>query len=94
MYYLCRKNKGADQLCGYREADLRLCFRICKSRFSQDVAHLGQLNLVLQQLLYHLIINTEVNRIYPYLSTKFYELLDLIMFSSLSKSKMRIVLDC
>ena len=24
------KNKGADQLRGYREADLRLCFRICK----------------------------------------------------------------
>ena len=28
--YLCSENKGADQLCGYREADLRLCFRICK----------------------------------------------------------------
>ena len=24
------RNKGADQLRGYREADLRLCFRICK----------------------------------------------------------------
>ena len=23
------ENKGADQLRGYREADLRLCFRIC-----------------------------------------------------------------
>ena len=30
MYYLCSENKGADQLRGYREADLRLCFRICK----------------------------------------------------------------
>ena len=30
LYYLCSKNKGADQLCGYHEADLRLCFRICK----------------------------------------------------------------
>ena len=30
MYYLCSENKGADQLHGYREADLRLCFRICK----------------------------------------------------------------
>ena len=30
LYYLCIKNKGADQLRGYREADLRLCFRICK----------------------------------------------------------------
>ena len=29
-------NKGADQLRGYREADLRLCFRICKKPvFSQ-----------------------------------------------------------
>ena len=25
----CSENKYADQLCGYREADLRLCFRIC-----------------------------------------------------------------
>ena len=30
MYYLCSENKGADQLRGYREADLRLCFRICE----------------------------------------------------------------
>ena len=29
-YYLCSENKGAEQLCGHREADLRLCFRICK----------------------------------------------------------------
>ena len=27
---LCSKNKGADQLCGYRTTDVRLCFRICK----------------------------------------------------------------
>ena len=26
LYYLCRKNKGADQHCGYLKADLRLCF--------------------------------------------------------------------
>ena len=30
LYYLSSENKGADQLRGYREADLRLCFRICK----------------------------------------------------------------
>ena len=30
LYYPCGENKGADQLRGYREADLRLCFRICK----------------------------------------------------------------
>ena len=31
LYYICSENKGADQLRGYREADLRLCFRICKN---------------------------------------------------------------
>ena len=30
LYYLCSENKGADQLRGYREADLLLCFHICK----------------------------------------------------------------
>ena len=32
FYYMypCSENKGADQLRGYCEADLRLCFRICK----------------------------------------------------------------
>ena len=30
FYYPCSENKGADQLRGYREGDLRLCFRICK----------------------------------------------------------------
>ena len=32
LYYLSSENKGADQLCGYRTADLRLCFRICKKQ--------------------------------------------------------------
>ena len=31
MYYRSGEHKGADQLRGYREADLRLCFRICKN---------------------------------------------------------------
>ena len=30
LYYLYSQNKGADQLRGYCEDDLRLCFRICK----------------------------------------------------------------
>ena len=41
MYYPCSENKGADQLRGYREADLHLCFRIGKnpvfSRCGSDV---------------------------------------------------------
>ena len=28
--YICSENKGADQLRGYRAADMCLCFRICK----------------------------------------------------------------
>ena len=31
LYYPCSEIKDADQLRGYREADLRLCFRICKN---------------------------------------------------------------
>ena len=30
LYYPSSENKGAVQLRGYREADLRLCFRICR----------------------------------------------------------------
>ena len=29
MYYPSSEKKGADQFRGYREADLRLCFRLC-----------------------------------------------------------------
>ena len=30
LYYPSNENKGADQLRSYREADLHLCFRICR----------------------------------------------------------------
>ena len=30
LYYSCSENKGADQLRSYCEADLRLCFRLCR----------------------------------------------------------------
>ena len=30
LYYPSSENKGADQLRGFREADLRLCFRLCR----------------------------------------------------------------
>ena len=45
LYYLCSENKGADQLRGYRETDLRLCFRICKNPFSHDVARMVEMML-------------------------------------------------
>ena len=40
LYYPCSENKDADQLRGYRGADLRLCFRICKNPVFYDEAHL------------------------------------------------------
>ena len=41
LYYPCSENKDADQLHGYVEADLRLCFRIyAKSRFSHNEAQI------------------------------------------------------
>ena len=45
-----RENKGADQLRGYREADLRLCFRICKIRFSHVAAQFVSLTFPIQEL--------------------------------------------
>ena len=33
VYYPSSESKGADQLRGYREADLRLYFRICRLLF-------------------------------------------------------------
>ena len=46
LHYPCGENKSADQLRGYREADLRLCFRICKypvfsRRGSNDTSDIG-----------------------------------------------------
>ena len=32
LYYPCSENKGADQLCDYHTADLRLWFCICKNQ--------------------------------------------------------------
>ena len=43
MYYPCSENKGADQLLGYREADLLLCFCICKKTV---FSRCGSFNLI------------------------------------------------
>ena len=37
LYHLCSENKGTDQLRGYREADLRLCFRICNIDYAYSL---------------------------------------------------------
>ena len=46
LYYLFSENKGADQLHGYRAADLHLCFCMCeKAGFSQDAAHFANFSI-------------------------------------------------
>ena len=41
LYFICRENKGVDQLCSNYTADLRLCFCICtKACFSHEVVHI------------------------------------------------------
>ena len=40
LYYPSNENKGADQLRNYSEADLRLCFRKGKTRFSHDATNI------------------------------------------------------
>ena len=50
LYYPSSENKGADQLFGYREADLPLCFHICKNvGFSHDTAQMS-FNALVNQL--------------------------------------------
>ena len=49
LHYPSSENKGADQLRGYREADLRLCFRKCKSRFSRDEDQLDSIQWMLSK---------------------------------------------
>ena len=44
LYCLCSETKGADQLRGFRIADLRLCFRICKKRITHDEALMGKVS--------------------------------------------------
>ena len=49
MYYPCSENKDADQLRGYREADLRLCFRPCKLLFSSRTGSFHRINQTLYE---------------------------------------------
>ena len=52
MYYPCSENKDADQLRGYREADLRLCFRPCKLLvFSRTGSNPGPMTIFQDRLM-------------------------------------------
>ena len=65
LFYLCSENKGADQLHSYREADLRLCFRICKML----VFSWRDSNVVWQPTKYPFKIKRQLNRKWSYFST-------------------------
>ena len=45
-----KQNEGADQLPGYCTADMRFCFRTCKSRFYLDAEEM----ITFWQLLHHI----------------------------------------
>ena len=50
MYYPCSENKGADQLCSYCTADLRLCFRTSKNLVSSLCGSTGTLKGLAQSI--------------------------------------------
>ena len=55
LYYMCSKNKGADQLRSYCEAELRLCACICRLLVfpwgsSNVVCKLNFFNFILSKL--------------------------------------------
>ena len=47
LYYPYSENKGADQLRGYREADLRLCFHIFKKPVFSRRGSFGKFVMIL-----------------------------------------------
>ena len=55
LYYLSSENKGADHLCSYCEADLRLCFL---HRFSHNAAEIMAINIFLHHLRKQMLIKS------------------------------------
>ena len=68
LYYLGSENKGTDQLRGYREADLRLCFRICKSLvFSRRGSYADKVRMVHSHgALWNVLLTSLVNYRFAY----------------------------
>ena len=50
LYFLCSENKAADQLLGYREANLRLYFRICKNPVFSSRDSLGLITRIISSI--------------------------------------------
>ena len=51
LYYPRSENKDADQLRGYREADLRLCFRLCRLLvFPRGGSYYSKCNILIREI--------------------------------------------
>ena len=53
-YYPSSENKGADQLRGYCEADLRLCFRLCRLLVFPWGAHMINVRYIVFYIIFSL----------------------------------------
>ena len=69
---LCSENKGADQLRGYSEADLRLCFRpsilfvfLCSGSCIHVVLKFNDLHLI-----FNSILNMSLSRLFHFIITR------------------------
>ena len=63
LYYPCSENKDADQLRDYREADLCLCFRICKKPVFSRRGSYSNRFVVMASRPYSISINHFLNRL-------------------------------
>ena len=74
LYFLWRENKGADQLCSYCTADLRLCFHKGKIRFPHDEGHMWKQRnrSAMQKKQSHLCLASRIVQPLFFFSPKFY----------------------
>ena len=63
LYYLCSENKGTDQLRGYREADLRLCVRICKNSVFSRLGSFFCYHLLVLEFWWYIIKKVDIQLI-------------------------------
>ena len=89
MYFPNSENKGADQLQGYRKADLRLCFRICKNPvFSRGGISFPTKKIIKVNSEYKLILQKDKsNRIVTYADSREQQLPIDTVATSISKEK-------
>ena len=74
LYYPYSENKGADQLCSYCAADLRLFFAYAKSRFSHEEAQMIQGRNIPDFVILNLFISDIKCGAFPTLYKQYYYL--------------------